>query len=239
MAEPLLQATAVECAYGASTVLFGVYLAVGAGEVVGLLGRDGMGKTTFIRTLMGLKAARAGEIGFASQLVSGWSPGRIGRIGLALVPEGRQVFANRSVDEYLTALRARRNGHAHGAAWDSRRVYELFPRLAERKRNLGSQLSGGEQTMLAIGRAMVTNPKMMILDGVTEGLTPLIREEVWHCLRQLRAEGLTLIVVDKCVNRLVEIADHRLILERRRVAWRGSSAQLQADPTVWHRYFGV
>ena len=239
MAEPLLQATAVECAYGASTVLFGVDLTVGVGEVVGLLGRNGMGKTTLIRTLMGLKAARAGEIRFASQSVSGWSPDRIGRLGLALVPEGRQVFPNLSVDEHLTAFRACRNGQAGAAAWDARRVYELFPRLADRKRNLGSQLSGGEQQMLAIGRALVTNPKMMILDEATEGLAPLIREEIWRCLRQLRVEGLTLIVVDKYVNRLVEIADHHLILERGRVAWQGSSAQLQADPAVWHRYLGV
>ena len=242
MAEPLLQATGIESAYGASQVLFGIDLSVRPGEVVGLLGRNGMGKTTLIRTLMGLKPARAGEIRFASQAVAGWSPDRIGRMGLALVPEGRQVFPNLSVDEHLTAFQARRNGAggSNGAPlWDARRVYELFPRLAERKRNLGSQLSGGEQQMLAIGRALVTNPKMMILDEATEGLAPLIREEIWRCLRQLRAEGQTLLVVDKYVNRLVGIADHHLILERGHVVWRGSSAALNADPGLWHRYLGV
>jgi branched-chain amino acid transport system ATP-binding protein len=245
MTEPLLQVTGIESAYGTSQVLFGVDLAVRPGEVVGLLGRNGMGKTTLIRTLMGLKPARAGEVRFASQAVTGWSPDRIGRMGLALVPEGRQIFPNLSVDEHLTAFQAQRNGRIGEAGsggatvWDARRVYELFPRLAERKRNLGSQLSGGEQQMLAIGRALVTNPRMMILDEATEGLAPLIREEIWRCLRQLRAEGQTLLVVDKYVNRLVEIADHHLILERGRVVWRGSSAALNADQALWHRYLGV
>jgi branched-chain amino acid transport system ATP-binding protein len=240
MAEPLLQATGVEAAYGTSPVLFGVDLRVGAGEVIGLLGRNGMGKTTLIRTLMGLKPARAGQIHFAGQAVSGWSPDRIGRLGLGLVPEGRQVFPNLSVDEHLTAFQARRNsGSTQATVWDARRVYELFPRLAERKRNLGNQLSGGEQQMLAIGRALVTNPRLMILDEATEGLAPLIREEIWRCLRQLRSEGQTLIVVDKYVNRLVEIADRHLILERGRVVWTGASSELAADRGLWHRYLGV
>ena len=240
MAEPLLQAEGIEAAYGASQVLFGVDLSVGAGEVVGLLGRNGMGKTTLIRTLVGLKAPRAGQVRLDAQVVGaatgGWSADRIARQGMALVPEGRQVFPNLSVDEHLRAFAARRNGSAR---WDADKVYALFPRLAERQRNLGSQLSGGEQQMLAIGRALVTNPRLMILDEATEGLAPLIREEIWRCLRQLRDEGQTLIVVDKYVNRLVEIADRHLILERGQVAWRGSSAELKADPALWHRYLGV
>jgi branched-chain amino acid transport system ATP-binding protein len=144
------------------------------------------------------------------------------------------------VDEHLTAFQARRNsGSTQATVWDARRVYELFPRLAERKRNLGNQLSGGEQQMLAIGRALVTNPRLMILDEATEGLAPLIREEIWRCLRQLRSEGQTLIVVDKYVNRLVEIADRHLILERGRVVWTGASSELAADRGLWHRYLGV
>ena len=242
MAEPLLQATGIESAYGASQVLFGIDLTVRPGEVVGLLGRNGMGKTTLIRTLMGLKPARAGEIRFASQAVAGWSPDRIGRMGLALVPEGRQVFPNLSVDEHLTAFQARRNGAggSNGAPlWDARRVYELFPRLAERKRNLGSQLSGGEQQMLAIGRALVTNPKMMILDEATEGLAPLIREEIWRCLHALADEGQTILVIDKYVARLIALAHHHTIIERGRVVWQGDSAALDADHGIWHRHLGL
>ncbi|MFM8767560.1 MAG: ABC transporter ATP-binding protein, partial [Rubrivivax sp.] len=174
----MLQARGVEATYGASQVLFGVDLTVGAGEVIGLLGRNGMGKTTLIRTLIGLKAAQAGEIRFVGQAVSGWSPDRIGRLGMGLVPEGRQVFPNLSVDEHLTAFQARRNAAGGAAQWDAARVYALFPRLAERRGNLGNQLSGGEQQMLAIGRALVTNPRLMILDEATEGLAPLIREEI-------------------------------------------------------------
>jgi len=236
LAEPLLQARGIEAAYGASQVLFGVDLAVGAGEVVGLLGRNGMGKTTLIRHLVGLMSPRAGEVQMAGHWVRGWSADRVARLGLALVPEGRQVFPNLTVDEHLRAFAARRNGSAR---WDAAKVYALFPRLAERQRHLGAQLSGGEQQMLAIGRALVTNPRLMILDEATEGLAPLIREEIWRCLKQLRDEGQTLIVVDKYVNRLVEIADHHLILERGRVAWRGTSAALAADTALWHRYLGV
>jgi branched-chain amino acid transport system ATP-binding protein len=237
MTEPLLQVSGARAAYGASQVLFGVDLSVGAGQVVGLLGRNGMGKTTLIRSILGLKAMAGGEVKFRGQLISGQSADRIGRLGIGIVPEGRQVFPNLSVEEHLTAFSAVRNGTAD--PWTPTKVFEFFPRLAERRNNLGSQLSGGEQQMLAIGRALVTNPRLLILDEATEGLAPLIREEIWRCLRQLREAGQTLLVVDKYVSRLVEIADHHVILEKGQVAWRGTSAELAADRALWHRYLGV
>ena len=237
MSPALLEVSDVRAAYGGSQVLFGVGLSIRAGEVVGLLGRNGMGKTTLIRSIIGLKSMQSGAVRFGDQSIAGWSADRIGRLGLAVVPEGRQVFPNLSVDEHLRAFAANRNGARE--PWDAQRVYALFPRLAERKRNLGNQLSGGEQQMLAIGRALVTNPKLLILDEATEGLAPLIREEIWRCLRQLRDAGQTLLVVDKYVNRLVEIADHHVILERGQVAWRGTSQSLQTDRSLWQRYLGV
>jgi branched-chain amino acid transport system ATP-binding protein len=237
MAEALLDVRDVRAAYGASQVLFGVGLAVAPGQVVGLLGRNGMGKTTLIRSILGLKSIQSGEILFRGASIRGLPADRIGRLGLAVVPEGRQVFPNLSVEEHLTAFTAVRNGAPD--PWTPGKVFELFPRLAERRNNLGSQLSGGEQQMLAIGRALVTNPRLLILDEATEGLAPLIREEIWRCLKQLREAGQTLLVVDKYVSRLVEIADHHVILERGQVAWRGSSAELAADRSVWHRYLGV
>jgi len=234
---PLLRVAALETAYGASQVLFGVDLEVRAGEVVGLLGRNGMGKTTLVRSIMGLVRARAGSVTFDGREVRGQPPDRIARLGLAVVPEGRQVFPNLSVHEHLTAFSARRGGT--GEPWTPQRVYALFPRLAERRENLGNQLSGGEQQMLAIGRALVTNPRLLILDEATEGLAPLIREEIWRCLSQLREAGQTILVIDKYVNRLIRLADRHVILERGRVAWRGTSAELDADRTVWQRYLGV
>ena len=237
MAEPLLDVSEVRAAYGASQVLFGVGLQVAPGQVVGLLGRNGMGKTTLIRSIIGLKSTQSGEIRFSGTSIRGVSADRIGRLGLAIVPEGRQVFPNLSVEEHLRAFSAVRNGSRD--PWTADKVFAFFPRLAERRNNLGSQLSGGEQQMLAIGRALVTNPRLLILDEATEGLAPLIREEIWRCLKQLREAGQTLLVVDKYVSRLVEIADHHVILERGQVAWRGTSAELAADRAVWHRYLGV
>ena len=237
MSAVLLQAQGLRASYGASQVLFGIDFEIRAGEVMGLLGRNGMGKTTLIRNLLGMKSPPAGSVRFEGAEITGHSSDWIARLGLAVVPEGRQVFPNLSVDEHLTAFAARRNGAAQ--PWTPESVYALFPRLAERKKNMGNQLSGGEQQMLAIGRALVTNPKLLILDEATEGLAPLIREEIWQCLTRLRQAGQTLVVVDKYVNRLVQIADRHLILERGSVAWQGSSAELDQDRSLWQRYLGV
>jgi len=237
MSQALLLAQGIESSYDQSQVLFGIDFSLQPGETVGLLGRNGRGKTTFIKSLLGLKSIQAGEIEFNGKKINGLSPDKIARLGLAVVPEGRQVFPNLTVLEHLSAFSAQRNDAA--IQWDVQSVFELFPRLQERQSNLGSQLSGGEQQMLAIGRALVTNPKLLILDEATEGLAPLIREEIWSCLKLLRQRGQSLIVVDKYVNRLVEIADRHVILERGQVAWSGSSAELSRDTSLWNRYLGV
>jgi branched-chain amino acid transport system ATP-binding protein len=233
----LLEVAGLEVAYGASQVVFGVDLAMAEGEAATLLGRNGMGKTTTLRAICGLEPARAGRIRFLGEDLAGWRPDRIGRAGIALVPEGRQCFPNLTVDEHLVAFFANRRGIA--GPWTPARVYDLFPRLAERRKNLGNQLSGGEQQMLAIGRALVTNPRLLILDEATEGLAPLIRDEIWACLARLRSEGQSVLIVDKYVEKLIALADHHTILERGRVAWRGSSAELDADHGIWHRYLGI
>jgi branched-chain amino acid transport system ATP-binding protein len=233
----LLEVERLETAYGASQVLFGVSFSVNPGEAVTLLGRNGMGKTTTIRSIMGLTRARAGTITFRGQRIEHAAPDRIARMGMALVPEGRQIFPNLSVRENLVAFSENRSGRPD--PWTPHKVLEFFPRLAERSGNMGNQLSGGEQQMLAIGRALVTNPHLLILDEATEGLAPLVREEIWHCLGQLRAAGQTILVVDKYIERLVKLADRHTIIERGRVAWQGSSAELDADRGLWHRYLGV
>ena len=233
----LLEVQDLEAAYGASQVLFKVNLGVRDGEAVTLLGRNGMGKTTTIRSIMGLTPARAGTIRFRGERIERAAPDRIARMGVALVPEGRQIFPNLSVRENLVAFAGNRSGRAE--PWTPERVLEFFPRLAERVHNMGNELSGGEQQMLAIGRALVTNPHLLLLDEATEGLAPLVREEIWGCLGRLRAAGQTILVVDKYIERLVKLADRHTIIERGRVAWQGSSAELDADRSLWHRYLGV
>ncbi len=233
----LLEVEHLGTAYGASQVLFDLNLEIQNGEVVTLLGRNGMGKTTTVRSIMGLTRARAGAITFRGRRIERESADRIARLGIALVPEGRQIFPNLSVRENLVAFAGNRSGRAD--PWTPEKVLEFFPRLLERVENMGNQLSGGEQQMLAIGRALVTNPHLLILDEATEGLAPLVREEIWKCLGRLRAAGQTILVIDKYIERLVRLADRHTIIERGRVAWQGSSAELDADRNLWHRYLGI
>ncbi len=233
----LLEIGGLEVAYGPSQVLCGLDLALAEGEAATLLGRNGMGKTTALRAICGLQPVKGGTIRFAGERIDGWRPDRIGRAGIALVPEGRQCFPNLTVDEHLLAFFANRRSVA--GPWTPGGVYELFPRLAERKKNLGNQLSGGEQQMLAIGRALVTNPRLLILDEATEGLAPLVREEIWTCLARLRAAGQSILVVDKYVEKLIELAGHHTLIERGRVVWHGTSAELAADHGIWQRFLGI
>jgi branched-chain amino acid transport system ATP-binding protein len=233
----LLSVENLETAYGASQVLFGISIDINPGEAATLLGRNGMGKTTTVRSIMGLTRPLKGSIVFRGERIERLSPDRIARMGIALVPEGRQIFPNLSVREHLVAFHGNRSDRKE--PWTPQRVFDLFPRLKERENNQGSQLSGGEQQMLAIGRALVTNPHLLILDEATEGLAPLVREEIWKCLQRLRGGGQTILVIDKYIERLVQLADRHTIIERGRVAWQGSSAALDADRDLWHRYLGV
>ncbi len=234
--DQLLSVHGLHAGYGRSPVLFGVDLGVGRGEIVGLLGRNGMGKTTLVRSVMGLMQPSAGSVTWCGSAITGRPPHHIAQQGLALVPEGRQVFANLSVEEHLTAFA---RGGGTPTAWTPQRLFELFPRLAERRDHMGNQLSGGEQQMLAIARALVTNPQLLILDEATEGLAPLVREEIWRVLLLLRDAGHAMLVIDKYVRRLIRIADRHVILEKGRAVWAGSSDALDADRSLWHRYLGV
>jgi branched-chain amino acid transport system ATP-binding protein len=218
-------------------VLFGLSLHINQGEAVTLLGRNGMGKTTTVRSILGLTRSSKGSIAFRGARIERMPPDRIARLGVALVPEGRQIFPNLSVRENLVAFAGNRSGRKD--PWTPEKIFDLFENLRKRKDHLGNQLSGGEQQMLAIGRALVTNPHLLILDEATEGLAPLVREEIWRCLQRLRAAGQTILVIDKYIERLVRLADRHTIIERGRVAWQGSSAELDADRNLWHRYLGV
>ena len=196
-----------------------------------------MGKTTTVRSILGLTRAQSGTVRFRGERIEHLAPDRIARMGLAVVPEGRQIFPNLTVKENLQAFAANRNACAQPWALDA--VFALFPRLADRTRNMGNQLSGGEQQMLAIGRALMTNPHLLILDEATEGLAPLVREEIWRCLDTLRAQGQTILVIDKYVQRLVKLANHHTLIERGQVVWQGNSVELAAQPELWQRYIGV
>jgi branched-chain amino acid transport system ATP-binding protein len=231
----MLVVEGLETSYGSSQVLFGVSLSVGAGEVVTLLGRNGMGKTTTIKTLFGLVPARTGRIVFEGRELLGVPPYRIAQAGLGLVPEGRQIFPTLTVAENLVATASRRSG----AHWTMPRILEMFPELAERRKNYGGELSGGEQQMLAIGRALMTNPKLLVLDEATEGLAPRVRAEIWACLARLKAEKLSILVIDKNVDALIALADRHVILEKGHVVWSGTSAALAADPVAKERYLLV
>jgi branched-chain amino acid transport system ATP-binding protein len=233
----MLSVSGLEASYGESQVLFGVDFNVVAGEVVTLLGRNGMGKTTTVSSVMGLLPARAGRILFNGQPIEALPSYRIARLGLGLVPEGRQVFPNLTVRENLVATATKRGGGS--AAWTLDRVLGLFPALRERLDSLGGLLSGGEQQMLAIGRALMTNPRLLILDEATEGLAPLIRAEIWRALAELKASGLSILIIDKNVAALVALADRHYILEKGRVAWSGNSAALGGNLELQHRYLGV
>ncbi len=233
----MLKIRNLQAAYGASQVLFGVDLDVAAGEVVTLLGRNGMGKTTSVHALMAVHENRQGEIELEGRRIDRLDSHLIAKLGIGLVPEGRQIFPNLTVRENLVATAANREKRAN--PWTLQRVVAFFPRLAEREANMGNQLSGGEQQMLAIGRALMTNPKLLILDEATEGLAPLIRAEIWKCLDLLKREGLSILVIDKNVAALTRLADRHYILEKGRIVWAGSSDALRADSELQHRYLGV
>jgi branched-chain amino acid transport system ATP-binding protein len=233
----LLEVSNIETCYGLSQVLFGMSLAVASGEMVTLMGRNGMGKTTTVRSIMGLTAAITGSIRFDGSEIRGLPAYQVAKLGIGLVPEGRQVFPNLTARENLVATAANRSRAAE--PWTLDKVCALFPRLAERTANLANQLSGGEQQMLAIGRALMTNPRLLILDEATEGLAPLIRAEIWQCLTQLKAAGQSILVIDKNVEALIRIADRHYLIERGKVVWTGSSVELAAAPAIQHRYLGV
>ena len=234
---PLLTCENLHAGYGASQVLFGLDFSVQEGEVIGLLGRNGMGKSTTLKTLVGLLKPTQGAIQWNKYQLHTMEPHAIARLGIAIVPEGRMCYPNLTVREHLIAFASNRNGSAN--QWTLQRIYDLFPRLAERSQHMGGQLSGGEQQMLAIGRALSTNPRLLILDEATEGLAPLIREEIWSCLSLLKSEGQTTVVVDKYVDKLVRLADRHIILERGKIVWTGSSQELDSNRDLWVRYMGV
>lgn len=233
----VLEVEGLESFYGASQALFGIGLHIEPGEMVTLLGRNGMGKTTTVHSIVGLLRPRRGTVRFRGESIAGLDADRIGRAGIGLVPEGRQIFPNLTVRENLLAWASNRSSASE--PWTLDRVYAFFPRLAERQRNMGNQLSGGEQQMLAIGRVLMTNPHLMIFDEATEGLAPLVRQDIWRCLVALKATGLSLLVIDKYVRALIGIADRHYIIERGLVQWEGSSAALGSQPELWHRYLGV
>ena len=233
----MLEIRGLETAYGQSQVLFKIDLDVAAGEVVSLLGRNGMGKTTTVRSIMGIVRPRNGTILFKKKNIFGSASYRIAQYGIGLVPEGRQVFPNLTVRENLVATAANR-GDAK-TPWTLERIFTLFPNLKSRKDNYGNQLSGGEQQMLAIGRALMTNPALLLLDEATEGLAPLVRAEIYNSIERLKGEGLSILVIDKDVKSLTRVADRHFVLEKGRVVWSGTSGDLSQNADIQHRYLGV
>ncbi len=233
----MLEIRGLEAAYGRSQVLFGVSLEIRGGEVVTLLGRNGMGKTTTVRAIMGIVRPGAGSISFEGTSLERLPSYRIAQVGVGLVPEGRQVFPNLTVKENLVATAANRSGASE--PWTLDKVYAFFPHLRARHSNYGNELSGGEQQMLAIGRALMTNPRLLILDEATEGLAPLIRVEIYGSILRLKQSGLAILLIDKDVRALARIAERHYVLEKGRVVWSGTSAELEANPGVQHRHLGV
>ena len=228
----MLDVNGLEAGYGESQILFGIDFRVNDGEVVTLLGRNGMGKTTTIKSIFGLIKPRAGSVKIGGKNLTGADPHKIALAGLGYVPEGRQIFPTLNVEENLRAT-------ARTGKWTLQRIYDLFPRLQERRRNMGNQLSGGEQQMLAIGRALMTNPQLVVLDEATEGLAPLIRNDIWACLRQLKEEGESILVIDKNVDALTKFADRHVVIEKGRIVWSGTTAEILATPEVKDRFLHV
>ncbi len=233
----LLEVRDLEAGYGASKALFGISFDVGEGEVVTLIGRNGMGKSTTVKSVCGLLRPFGGEIRFRGERIDGRSAHHVCRSGIGLVPEGRQIFPNLTVRENLVMAGRPRSGGRE--PWTLDRVLAFFPRLAERLNNGGAQLSGGEQQMLAIGRALMTNPDLLILDEATEGLAPLVRDHIWKSLDVLKATGLAMIVIDKELDALIGFADRHFVVEKGEVAWRGTTAELVADPSIQEAFLGV
>jgi branched-chain amino acid transport system ATP-binding protein len=228
----MLSVRGLETAYGRSQVLFGIDLEIGEAQVVSLLGRNGMGKTTTVRSIMGITPARSGKVVFLKKEIQSLPSYRVAKAGIGLVPEGRQVFPNLTVRENLVAT-------ARRGPWNLEKLFQMFPQLKERQGNYGNQLSGGEQQMLAIGRALMTNPRLLVLDEATEGLAPLIRHDIYRSIARLKTEGLSLLVIDKDVKALTGVADMHYVLEKGRVVWSGSSAALAASQDIQRRYLGV
>ena len=233
----MLEINNMETSYGQSQVLFGIDLKINKGEVVTLIGRNGMGKTTTINSIMGLIKIKSGLIIFDGNHVQNKPPYKVARTGIGLVPEGRQIFPNLSVYENLEATSS--NRYKNSNPWTLNRVLQLFPRLNDRLKNMGNQLSGGEQQMLAIGRALMTNPRLLILDEATEGLAPLIKKEIWDCLKGLKSSGQSILVVDKNIKALTDLADRHYIMEKGKIVWIGDSSKLNSNKEIQNRYLGI
>jgi len=233
----MLKISGLTTHYGSSQALFGVELEFGTGQVATLLGRNGMGKTTTIHSILGITPPSGGSITFDGVELVGMPSFRIANLGIGLVPEGRQIFPNLSLRENLIATASNHLGLPD--PWTVEKVYELFPELATRERSMGNLLSGGEQQMLAIGRALMTNPRLLILDEATEGLAPLVRQKIWAALNRIKGQDMSILVVDKNLSDLLKIADHNFIIERGKVVWRGASDALRKDRDALQRYLGV